>query len=199
MSKIEIQHFFDPATSTLTYVVHESGTGVVIDPVLDYDPKSARTSFRSAEVVAKYIAEKNLAISYVIDTHAHADHLTAMPFFKKRFGARTVTGSRVGKVQRIFREIYNLGSEFPVDGRQFDLLLDEGQELEVGSFRVRAMHTPGHTPAHMSWQIEDALFVGDTLFMPDYGTARCDFPGGSAERNRRGTGFFGAETTRKRA
>lgn len=178
---MEIQHFFDPATSTLTYVVHDTKTGVVIDPVLDYDPKSGRTSFKSAEAVAKYIADKNLKIPYAIDTHAHADHMTAMPFFKKRFGARTVTGSRVGEVQRIFREIYNLGSEFPVDGRQFDLLLDEGQELEVGSFRVHAVHTPGHTPAHMSWQIEDALFVGDTLFMPDHGTARCDFPGGSAE------------------
>ena len=179
---MEIQHFFDPATSTLTYVVHDAKTGVVIDPVFDYDPKSARTSFKSAETVANYIAKKNLTIPYVIDTHAHADHLTAMPFFKKQVGARTVTGSRVGEVQRIFRDIYNLGSGFPVDGRQFDLLLDEGQELEVGSFQVRAMHTPGHTPAHMSWQIEDALFVGDTLFMPDYGTARCDFPGGSAEQ-----------------
>jgi len=179
---MEIQHFFDQATSTLTYVVHDRKTGVVIDPVIDYDPKSARTSVGSAAVVAKYIAENNLSIPYVIDTHAHADHLTAMPFFKKRFGARTVTGSRVGEVQRIFRDIYNLGADFPVDGRQFDLLLDEGQELVAGSFRVRAMHTPGHTPAHMSWQIEDALFVGDTLFMPDYGSARCDFPGGSAEQ-----------------
>jgi glyoxylase-like metal-dependent hydrolase (beta-lactamase superfamily II) len=105
-----------------------------------------------------------------------------MPFFKKRYGARTVTGSRIGEVQRSFRDIYNLGADFPVDGRQFDLLLDEGQELEIGSFLVHAMHTPGHTPAHMSWQIGDALFVGDTLFMPDYGTARCDFPGGSAEQ-----------------
>jgi glyoxylase-like metal-dependent hydrolase (beta-lactamase superfamily II) len=179
---MEVQHFFDQATSTLTYVVHDANTGVVIDPVLDYEPKSAQTSFGSAETVAGYIAEKNLAIPYVIDTHAHADHLTAMPFFKQRFGARTVTGSRIGEVQRIFRDVYNLGAHFPVDGRQFDLLLDEGQELKVGSFRVRAMHTPGHTPAHMSWQIEDALFVGDTLFMPDYGTARCDFPGGSAEQ-----------------
>jgi glyoxylase-like metal-dependent hydrolase (beta-lactamase superfamily II) len=179
---MEIQHFFEQVTSTLTYVVHDTMTGVVIDPVLDYDAKSARTSLRSAEAVAKYIDQKKLAIPYVIDTHAHADHLTAMPFFKKRFGARTVTGSRIGKVQRTFRDIYNLGSDFPIDGRQFDLLLDEGQELGVGSFRVRAMHTPGHTPAHMSWQIEDALFVGDTLFMPDYGTARCDFPGGSAEQ-----------------
>jgi glyoxylase-like metal-dependent hydrolase (beta-lactamase superfamily II) len=179
---METQHFFDRATSTLTYIVHDAKTGIVIDPVLDYDPKSARTSLESAEAVAQYIAERNLSISYVIDTHAHADHLTAMPFFKKRFGARTVTGSRIGEVQRIFRDIYNLGSDFSVDGRQFDLLLDEGQELEVGTFRVRAMHTPGHTPAHMSWQIEDTLFVGDALFMPDYGTARCDFPGGSAEQ-----------------
>ena len=179
---MEIQHFFDQATSTLTYIVHDTKRGVVIDPVLDYDPKSARTSSGSAEVVAKYIAERNLAIPFVIDTHAYADHLTAMPFFKKRFGARTVTGSRIGEVQRIFRDVYNLGSDFAVDGRQFDLLLDEGQGLDVGAFRIRAMHTPGHTPAHMSWQIEDALFVGDTLFMPDYGTARCDFPGGSADQ-----------------
>ena len=179
---MEIQHFFDPATSTLTYVVHDTETGVVIDPVLDYDPKSARTSCKSAEAVAQYIDERHLAVPYVIDTHAHADHLTAMPFFKKRYGARTVTGSRIGEVQRSFRDIYNLGADFPVDGRQFDHLLDEGQELEIGSFLVRAMHTPGHTPAHMSWQIGAALFVGDTLFMPDYGTARCDFPGGSVEQ-----------------
>ena len=179
---MEIQHFFDQATSTLTYIVHDTKRGVVIDPVLDYDPKSARTSSGSAEVVAKYIAQRNVAIPFAIDTHAHADHLTAMPFFKKRFGARTVTGSRIGEVQRIFRDVYNLGSDFAVDGRQFDLLLDEGQGLDVGAFRIRAMHTPGHTPAHMSWQIEDALFVGDTLFMPDYGTARCDFPGGSADQ-----------------
>jgi glyoxylase-like metal-dependent hydrolase (beta-lactamase superfamily II) len=163
-------------------VVHDGASGVVIDPVLDYEPKSARTSTKSAEAVSRYIDERRLSIAYVIDTHAHADHLTAMPYFKKRYGARTVTGSRMGLVQRAFRDVYNLGAGFPVDGRQFDLLLDEGQELEVGAFRVRAMHTPGHTPAHMSWQIGDALFVGDTLFMPDYGTARCDFPGGSAEQ-----------------
>lgn len=177
-----IQHFFDQATSTLTYVVHDGGIGIVIDPVLDYDPKSARTTVRSAEAVARYIDHRHLSIPYVIDTHAHADHLTAMPFFKKRYGSQTVTGSRVGEVQRSFRDIYNLGADFPIDGRQFDILLDEGQDLEVGSFRIRAMHTPGHTPAHMSWQVEDAVFVGDTLFMPDYGTARCDFPGGSADQ-----------------
>lgn len=179
---MEIQHFFDQATSTLTYVVYDGSTGIVIDPVLDFDPKSARTSEKSAETVAQYIDNRHISITYVIDTHAHADHLTAMPFFKKRYGSQTVTGSRVGEVQRSFRDIYNLGADFPIDGRQFDILLDEGQDLEVGSFRIRAMHTPGHTPAHMSWQVEDAVFVGDTLFMPDYGTARCDFPGGSADQ-----------------
>lgn len=179
---MNIQHFYDEATSTLTYVVHDGKTGVVIDPVRDFDPKSGRTSWRSAEAVAKYIDENHLALPYVIDTHAHADHLSAMPFFTARYDARTVTGSRVGEVQRSFRAIYNLAPDFPVDGRQFDVLLDEGQALQVGSFQVKALHTPGHTPAHMSWQIEDAVFVGDTLFMPDYGTARCDFPGGSAEQ-----------------
>jgi len=179
---MNVQQFFDPATSTLTYVVHDDRSAVVIDPVLDYDPKAARTSTKSAQTVARYLEGKQLAVPYVIDTHAHADHLSAMAFFKKRYGARTVTASRMGIVQEAFRDIYNLGADFPVDGRQFDLLLDEDQELAVGSFKVRAMHTPGHTPAHMSWQIDDALFVGDTLFMPDYGTARCDFPGGSAEQ-----------------
>lgn len=179
---MNIQDFYDEVTSTLTYVVHDGKTGVVIDPVRDFDPKSGRTSEGSAEAVAQYIDAQRLVIPYVIDTHAHADHLTALPFFTGRYDARTVTGSRVGEVQRTFRDIYNLGPNFPVDGRQFDVLLDEGEELHVGSFHVKAMHTPGHTPAHMSWQIEDAVFVGDTLFMPDYGTARCDFPGGSAEQ-----------------
>jgi len=138
--------------------------------------QKARALLSSLPMPWRNISIKRILQSYVIDTHAHADHVTAMPFFKKRFGARAETGSQVGEVQKIFRDIYNLGSDFPVDGRQFNFLLDEGEELEVGSLRVRAMHTP----AHMSWQIDDALFVGDTLFMPDYGTARCDFPGGSA-------------------
>ncbi len=177
---VHIQSFYDEATSTLTYVVHDGTTGVVIDSVQDFDPKSGRTAWRSAEAVAQYIDDQHLTIPYVIDTHAHADHLTAMPFFQERYGARTVTGSRVGEVQTIFRDLYNLGPDFPVDGRQFDVLLDEGDELRVGSFVITALHTPGHTPAHMSWRIADAVFVGDTLFAPDYGTARCDFPRGSA-------------------
>jgi len=177
-----IQHFFDAATSTLTYVVHDDRAGAVIDPVLDFEPASGRTSWASAEAVARYIETRRLTIPFVIDTHAHADHMTGLTFFKTRYGAQTVTGGSVGEVQRRFRDIYNLAPDFPIDGRQFDVLLDEGEALEVGAFQVRAMHPPGHTPAHMSWQIDDAVFVGDTLFMPDYGTARCDFPGGSAEQ-----------------
>jgi glyoxylase-like metal-dependent hydrolase (beta-lactamase superfamily II) len=179
---MKIRHFFDEATSTLTYVVCDetARVGVVIDPVMDFDPNSGRTAWRAAEGVARYVDEHGLAIPFVIDTHAHADHLSGLTFFEQRYGAETVTGRDVGVIQRAFREVYNLGAEFPVDGRQFDVLLDEGEELEVGALRVHAMHTPGHTPAHMSWRIGEALFVGDTLFMPDYGTARCDFPGGDA-------------------
>jgi glyoxylase-like metal-dependent hydrolase (beta-lactamase superfamily II) len=176
-----IQHFYDPMTSTLTYVVHDGEAAVVIDPIRDFDAASGRTSWVSAERVAAYVEERRLRVPWVVDTHAHADHMTGLPFFKRRYGAETVTGSRVGEVQRVFRDVYNLGAEFPVAGQQFDRLLEEGETLEVGSLQVRAMHTPGHTPAHMSWQIRDAVFLGDTLFMPDYGTARCDFPGGSAE------------------
>ncbi|HEX5064754.1 MAG TPA: MBL fold metallo-hydrolase [Myxococcota bacterium] len=177
---MEIEHFFDEATSTLSYVVHAGGVGVVIDPVRDYDPASGRTSWRSAERIAEYLAREQLRIPYVIETHAHADHLTGLPFFKARFGARSVTGVRVGEVQAAFRDLFDLGAGFPVDGRQFDILLDEGKSLGFGELEVAAMHTPGHTPAHMSWRIGDAVFLGDTLFMPDYGSARCDFPGGSA-------------------
>jgi glyoxylase-like metal-dependent hydrolase (beta-lactamase superfamily II) len=147
---MNIQHFFDPATWTLSYVVDDGTTGVVIDPVRDYDPKSGRTSWRSSEEIAAFLDRKRLRLPYVIDTHAHADHMSGMPFFKERYGAKTVTGSRVGEVQAIFRDVYGLARDFPVDGRQFDVLLDEGDVLEIGSFRVNAMHTPGHTPAHMS-------------------------------------------------
>lgn len=177
---MKIQHFFDEHTWTLSYVVHDGRTGVVLDPVRDYDPKSGRTSWRSAEQVAAYIDRERLEIPYVVDTHAHADHMSGLLFFKERYGARTVTGAQVGKVQAAFRDIYNLGPDFPVDGSQFDVLIDEGKRLGFGTLEVEALHTPGHTPAHMSWKIGDAVFMGDTLFMPDYGSARCDFPGGSA-------------------
>jgi len=177
---VKIQHFFDSSTWTLSYVVHDGRSGVVIDPVRDYDPKSGRTSWRSAEAIAAYVDREGLEIAYVIDTHVHADHLTGLPFFRERFAARSVTGVRVGEIQRTFRDLYHLDPDFPCDGRQFDLLLEEGERLAFGALEVEALHTPGHTPAHMSWKIGDAVFVGDTLFMPEYGSARCDFPGGSA-------------------
>ena len=177
---MQIQHFFDASTGTLTYVVHDARAAVVIDPVRDYDPKSGRVSWTSAEKVAAYIERAGLAVAYVIDTHAHADHMTGLPYFKQRHGARSVTGAGIGEIQRTFRDVYHLGPDFPVDGRQFDVLVEEGARLRFGSLEIEALHTPGHTPAHMSWRIGDAVFVGDTLFMPDYGSARCDFPGGSA-------------------
>jgi glyoxylase-like metal-dependent hydrolase (beta-lactamase superfamily II) len=177
---MRVERFFDEATWSLTYLVDDGANAVVIDSIRDYEPRSGRTSWRSAEKIAAVIDDRKLAVGYVIDTHAHADHLSGMPFFKERYGARTVTGAGVGIVQEAFRKIYGLGDDFPVDGCQFDVLLDEGEHIDAGSLRVEAMHTPGHTPAHMSWRIDDAVFVGDTLFMPDYGTARCDFPGGSA-------------------
>jgi len=177
---MKIQHFFDEATSTLSYVVHDATTGVVIDSVRDYDPKSGRTSWTSAEKIAAYVARERLSIRYAIDTHAHADHMSGAPFFKERFGAQSVIGARIGLIQATFRDLYNLPRDFPVDGRQFDVLAESGKRLGFGTLEIEAMHSPGHTPACDAWRIGDALFLGDTLFMPDYGSARCDFPGGSA-------------------
>lgn len=178
---MQVQHSWDEPTGTLSYVVHDGHVGIVIDPVRDYTPAPARTSWAGAERIARYIDQHRLDVAFVVDTHAHADHLSGMPLCRERYGAKTVTGARVGVVQAVFRDMFNLGADFPVDGSQFDVLLDEGDELAFGSLRLRALHTPGHTPAHMSWQVGGAVFLGDLLFAPDYGTARCDFPGGSAE------------------
>ena len=179
---MNVQHFFDERTSTLTYVVHDEASriGVVIDSVMDFEPKNGRTWQESCEAVETYINTNDLQIVYTLDTHAHADHLSGMQFFKARYGARTVIGKDITRVQARFRDLYNLGPDFPVDGRQFDVLIGEGDVLEAGPLHIKAVATPGHTPACLTYKIEDALFVGDVLFMPDYGTARCDFPGGSA-------------------
>jgi len=177
---MHVQHFFEPRSSTLSYVVHDGRRAVVIDPVRDYEPKSGRTSWAPAEEIARYLEAQRLSVDYVLDTHVHADHMTGLPFFKERYGARSVTGAGVGVIQRAFRDLYGMSRDFPVDGRQFDLLLGDGGKIAFGSLEIEAMATPGHTPAHVSWRIGDALFLGDTLFAPDYGTARCDFPGGSA-------------------
>jgi glyoxylase-like metal-dependent hydrolase (beta-lactamase superfamily II) len=180
---MQVEHFFDGRTSTLTYLVFDEAEriGVVIDPVLDFDPAGARTWTESCETVAAFIGARGLSIPFVLETHAHADHISGMPYFKDRYGAKTVIGAGITEVQEVFRELFNLGDDFATDGHQFDVLLADDQCLDVGPFEIRALHTPGHTSACLSYLIEDALFVGDVLFQPDYGTARCDFPGGSAE------------------
>lgn len=177
---MQIESFFDERTSTLTYLVHRDGIGVVIDPVLDYAPNSGRTFLESAGRVAEHIDALGLRIPFALDTHAHADHLSGLAWFRERYGARTGIGAGITLIQAHFADVYGLGDDFPVDGRQFDLLLEDGQVLEAGPLAIRVLHTPGHTPACVSYLVEDALFAGDTLFEPDYGTARCDFPNGSA-------------------
>ena len=179
---MQIEAFFEERTSTVTYVVHDGTEAVVIDPVRDFEVKAGRTSWRSAEAVAAFIDGKGLRVPFVIDTHAHADHMTGLPFFAERYGAQTVTGAGIGEIQATFRDLYGLPSSFPVDGSQFDRLLGEGERIGFGTLEIEAMHTPGHTPAHLSLRVGDAVFLGDTLFMPDYGSARCDFPGGSAAK-----------------
>ena len=178
----EVQHFFDPRTSTLTYVVfdRQARTAVVIDPVLDFDPRRTATSDATLEPVFQFIRQLDLAVPFALDTHAHADHMTGLNRMKETFGSKTVIGSEIVKVQKLFRDVYNLGQDFPVDGSQFDVLLSHGDEVDAGPFTIKAHHCPGHTPACSVWQIENMIFVGDVLFMPDHGTARCDFPGGSA-------------------
>ncbi len=180
---MRVQHFHDPASSTITYVVFDEASriGVVIDPVLDWDPRAARTGTHSAEQIAAFIDEQGLSIPYVLDTHAHADHATAMPFFRERYGAKGVIGATITEVQASLAPLYGLGDSLPQDGRQWDVLIRDGERLELGPFAIVAHHTPGHTPACHSYQIGDMIFVGDVIFMPDFGTARCDFPGGSAD------------------
>lgn len=179
---MKVQDFFDKRTSTLTYVVYDEAekVGVAIDPVLDFDQNNGRTFDESMQRVCGFIEERGLRILFALDTHAHADHMTALPCFKERFDAKTVIGAEIVKVQSLFASLYNLDASTATDGSQFDRLLADGEELDVGAFSIKAYHTPGHTPACSTYHIGDKLFVGDVLFMPDFGTARCDFPGGSA-------------------
>jgi len=167
----------------LTYVVYdeESRTGVVIDTVTDYDANSGSTRNDTNDTVSRFINEKQLTIPYVLDTHAHADHFTGLQYFKERYGCKTVIGRYIISVQAMFKEVFNLGADFQADGSQFDVLVEDGGILEAGPLKIKTIHTPGHTPACLTYQIGDALFVGDAMFMPDYGTGRCDFPGGSGE------------------
>ena len=179
----QVYPFFDEATNTLTYLVQEPNgrACAVIDSVLDFDYASGRTDTRSADAVIAHIRDHGLDLQWILETHVHADHLSAAPYIQERLGGRIGIGDRITVVQETFGKIFNEGTRFQRDGSQFDQLFHEGDSLMIGQMRIDVMHTPGHTPACLTYVIGDAAFVGDTLFMPDFGTARCDFPGGSAE------------------
>ena len=177
----DIKAFFDEPTNTVSYLVADPQTkqATVIDPVLDYDHKSGKADVRSADAILKYAAEQGVTIAWVLETHAHADHLSGAPYIKSKTGAKVAIGEHIKDVQRIFRPVFN-ADDVSGDGSEFDKLLADGETLKIGNLTVEAIYTPGHTPACMSYKIADVVFVGDTLFMPDYGTARADFPGGDA-------------------
>ncbi|MGB4072697.1 MBL fold metallo-hydrolase [Pseudomonas sp.] len=177
-----IQAFFDQASSTYSYVVSDPASAqcAIIDSVLDYDAAAGRTAYDSADRLIAYVREQGLSVQWLLETHVHADHLSAAPYLKAALGGQLAIGEQICVVQNTFGKLFNAGSEFAVDGRQFDQLFKDGEAFQIGTIPARALHTPGHTPACMSYLIGDAAFVGDTLFMPDYGTARCDFPGGDA-------------------
>lgn len=177
-----VQSFFDPATWTVSYVVYEKeGTAcAIIDSVLDYDPKSGRTRTTSADKLVEFVQEMKLRVDWILETHAHADHLSAAHYLRRKLGGKIAIGAAITEVQNVFKGIFNLEPEFRPDGHQFDHLLNDGEVFPIGALTAEALSVPGHTPACMAYRIGDAVFVGDTLFMPDVGTARCDFPGGNA-------------------
>ena len=178
----QVHGLFDAATWTVTYVVHNGpGTpAAIIDSVLDYDPKSGRTRTASADKVIDYVQANDLKVEWILETHAHADHLSAAPYLKKKLGGKIGIGGRITQVQQVFKAVFNLEPGFRVDGSQFDHLFAEGERFAIGDIEAEVMYVPGHTPACAAFHVGDAVFVGDTLFMPDVGTARCDFPGGDA-------------------
>jgi glyoxylase-like metal-dependent hydrolase (beta-lactamase superfamily II) len=185
-SPMQVEGFFEPGTSTISYLLLDVRTGdcALIDSVLDYDPKSGRTSTTSADKLISRVQELGAKVEWLLETHVHADHLSAAPYLKDRLGGKIAIGAQVTRVQDVFGKLFNAGMRFTHDGSQFDQLLSDGETFTVGALQARAIHTPGHTPACMTYVVSDgaqtAAFVGDTLFMPDYGTARCDFPGGDA-------------------
>ncbi len=178
-----VKAFFDPATFTVSYVVHgeEGDACAIVDPVLDFEPRSARITTQSAQQIVDYVKQNALHVEWILETHAHADHLSAAQWLKQQLGGKVAIGEHINKVQQHFAKLYNLGEQFPVDGSQFDYLFQSGERFSIGGLQGEVLFTPGHTPACVSYKIEDAVFVGDTLFMPDYGTARTDFPGGDAQ------------------
>ena len=179
----KVHSFFDEATNTITYVVREpeGRACAIIDSVLDFDYASGRTDTRSADAVIEFITREGLKVEWILETHVHADHLSAAPYLQERLGGRIGIGEKITVVQETFGKVFNEGTRFQRDGSQFDRLFVQGDSFMIGQMRGDVLHTPGHTPACLTYVIGDAAFVGDTLFMPDFGTARCDFPGGSAE------------------
>jgi glyoxylase-like metal-dependent hydrolase (beta-lactamase superfamily II) len=177
----DVTPFFDAATNSWTYLVADTDTGAaaIIDAVLDYEPRGARISHAGLERLLDVVQQRHLALKWVLETHAHADHLAGGHWLRDRTGAPLVIGARITEVQQVFAPRFGM-DDLPTDGRQFDVLVDDGATLPLGNMSIRVLHTPGHTPACVTYIIGDAAFVGDTLFMPDYGTARCDFPGGDA-------------------
>ena len=185
-TRFAVEGFFDPATWTVSYLLMDtvSRDCALIDTVLDYDPKSGRTKTDTADRLAERVESLGARVQWILETHVHADHLSAAPYLKARLGGQVAIGAEVTRVQHVFGDLFNVEAEFRRDGSQFDRLFDDGDTFQVGGVNVRVMHTPGHTPACVTYVVDDGnrqvAFVGDTLFMPDYGTARCDFPGGDA-------------------
>ena len=177
-----VQSFFDPATWTVSYVVYEKegSACAIIDSVLDYDAKSGRTRTTSADKLVEFVQQKSLRVDWILETHAHADHLSAAHYLRRKLGGKIAIGAAITDVQDVFKGIFNLEPAFRPDGHQFDRLLRDGETFAIGALTAEALSVPGHTPACMAYRVGDTVFVGDTLFMPDVGTARCDFPGGDA-------------------
>lgn len=181
MTSPDIKSFFDPATFTVTHIVSDPATrrAAVIDSVLDYDPKSGRTSRNSADQVIAHVQQQGLVVDWLLETHAHADHLSAAPYLKEQLGGRMAIGRHIAEVQAVFKKVFN-AADMDTQGRDFDHLFDDGEDFKIGDLDITVLHTPGHTPACVTYVCGQDAFVGDTLFMPDYGSARCDFPGGNA-------------------
>jgi|TARA_R110002012_G_scaffold118423_5_gene267203 glyoxylase-like metal-dependent hydrolase (beta-lactamase superfamily II) len=179
-----IAGFFDEATNTVSYVVHDPKTSeaAIIDSVLDFEAASGRTSNGSADRIVEYVTSNNLKVTWLIETHAHADHISAAPYLQAKLGGKLAIGREIIRVQEVFGKLFNAGTDFERDGSQFDKLFDDGETFSLGELEGIALHVPGHTPADMAFIIGDAAFVGDTIFMPDFGTARADFPGGDAHQ-----------------
>lgn len=178
----QVRAFFDEATFAASYVVHDPATkrAAIVDSVLDYDPAAGRTAHASADAIIAYVEAERLTVDWLLETHAHADHLSAAPYLQRRLGGRIAIGRAITIVQQTFGNLFNAGAEFAHDGSQFDRLFDDGDSFVIGELAVAVLHVPGHTPADLAYVVGDAVFTGDTIFMPDYGTARADFPGGDA-------------------